>query len=135
MKNINVVFDVNIWISIFIKQKYEFIEMLIFDYNITLCRSNELTSELVSVLSRKKIKKYFELDIIEYIAYYEKYSLLFLTKPVFADCIDPNDNYLFDLANQSGAKYLVTGDKIVLQTKTIFPLEVISFSDFRTMFK
>jgi len=135
MEKINVVFDVNIWVSVFIKSDYRFIESLIFDNGITLCRSADLTKELVSVLSRNKFKKYFELEIIEYIAYYEKYTLSFLTKPIFTDCKDKKDNYLFDLAKQSKARYLVSGDKIVLETKVEFPSEIISFSNFKLIFQ
>ena len=135
MQNVNVVLDTNIWISIFLNGNYDFIELLIFDYNVTLCRSNELTKELSSVLKRDKIKKYLGLDITKYIAFYEKYTLLVLAEPIFTDCKDAKDNYLFDLARQSEAKYLVSGDKIVLKTEVNFPLEIISFNNFRKIYK
>jgi predicted nucleic acid-binding protein len=38
---------------------------------------------------------------------------------LFKDCSDPKDNFLFDLAIQGKADYLVSGDKRVLET----PLE------------
>jgi len=38
------------------------------------------------------------------------------TKPLFHDCPDPKDNFLFDLAIQGKANYLVSGDKKVLET-------------------
>ena len=50
------------------------------------------------------------------IAFYINLTKFCETKPLFKDCPDPKDNFLFDLAIQGKANYLVSGDKKVLKT-------------------
>jgi len=56
-------------------------------------------------------------DIDKTIAFYTNLTEFCKTKPLFKDCPDSKDNFLFDLAIQGKANYLVSGDKKVLETK------------------
>ena len=125
------VLDVNIWISLFLKNEYKNLTKWITIEDIVLYCSDIMTTELISVIHRPHIVKFLKLPTYEYIKFYNQATTLFKTTPVFTDCSDPDDNYLFDLAEQSGADYLVTGDKKVLATETKFPLKVITLSKFK----
>jgi len=52
------VFDVNIWVSYFLKGKFTELVDMIANYNVEFFRAKELTEELLSVISRDKFKKY-----------------------------------------------------------------------------
>ncbi len=84
---------------------------------IVFLHSKPSVDELKEVLSRKKFKKY-NFDVEDLIRFYTNISEFCKTKPLFKDCSDPKDNFLFDLALQGEANYLVSGDKKVLETPT-----------------
>lgn len=115
MKN-KTVFDVNIWISYFIKAKTEDIVEMMKNYYVFFYRSPELLDELKDVINRPKFSKYFPFGTQEYVDFFESVAEFYETMPLFADCSDPKDNYLFDLAYQTNSNYLVSGDKKVLET-------------------
>ena len=127
------VFDTNIWISYFLKGKFQELIDFVFENDVEFCRSKELTAELKEVLGRKKFQKYLELPVEKYISFYEKLSVLVAVKKQFSGCRDPKDNYLFDLAIQSVADYLVSGDKDVRETKIETPLQVVTLTKFKEL--
>ena len=108
------VFDTNIWVSYMITAKYDKLESMLTD-NVHFLRSAPSLAELHEVLSRKKFQKY-KVDVDKTIAFYINLTEFCETKPMFKDCPDPKDNFLFDLAIQGKANYLVSGDKKVLET-------------------
>ena len=108
------VFDTNIWISYMITDKYDELESMLTD-NVHFLRSAPSLDELREVLSRKKFQKY-KIDVDKTIIFYINLTEFCETKPLFKDCSDPKDNFLFDLAIQGKANYLVSGDKKVLET-------------------
>jgi putative PIN family toxin of toxin-antitoxin system len=131
MKN-KTVFDANIWISYFINGKTtEIVEMIMND-DVVLHRSAELTDELTEVMRRPKLEKYFPDGIIRYIEFYEAITGYYVVRKIFNACLDPKDNYLFDLAYQSEARFLVSGDKVVLATPVKPSLSVLKLADFKT---
>jgi putative PIN family toxin of toxin-antitoxin system len=114
MKN-RTVFDTNIWISYIIKAKYDELAVFVEEKGVLFLRSAPSLSELQDVLSRKKFQKY-KIDFDRTIAFYNNLTEFCETQVLFKDCLDPKDNFLFDLAIQGNAKYLVSGDKDVLET-------------------
>jgi putative PIN family toxin of toxin-antitoxin system len=108
------VFDTNIWISYMITAKYDELETMLTN-NVNFLRSTPSLAELQEVISRKKFQKY-KVDIDKTIAFYINLTEFCETKPLFKDSPDPKDNFLFDLAIQGKANYLVSGDKKVLET-------------------
>jgi putative PIN family toxin of toxin-antitoxin system len=131
MKN-ETVFDVNIWLSYFIAGKTVKIIEMIKNNDVSFYRSKELMSELKDVINRPKFARYFPNGTKVYILFVERFSKLFLTQAIFNLCLDPKDNYLFDLAYQSNCDYLVSGDKKVLSTPVNISLKVLSLSAFKT---
>ena len=109
------VFDTNIWVSYMITAKYDELESMLTN-DVNFLRSVPSLAELQEVLSRKKFQKY-NVDIDKTIAFYINLTEFCETKPLFKDCSDPKDNFLFDLALQGKADFLVSGDKKVLETK------------------
>ena len=127
------VFDTNIWISYFIKGRFTELVDLMANFDVEFFRAMELSNELLSVISRDKFKKYLTLPLDKYISFYEKISTLIAIKKDFSGCRDPKDNFLFDLAFQSNAKYLVSCDRDVMETEIDKPLNVVSLTKFKEM--
>ena len=110
------VFDTNIWISYFLYEKFNELIRLRRECNVLFLRSALSLSELKEVITRKKFQsKNFNVEKL--IDFYNGITEFCETKPLFKDCPDPKDNFLFDLAIQGKANYLVSGDKKVLETQ------------------
>ena len=115
MKN-RTVFDTNIWISYFLNEKFSELIKLRRENSVLFLRSTPSLSELKEVITRKKFKsKNFNIEKL--IDFYNGITEFCETKPLFNSCPDPKDNFLFDLAIQGKANYLVSGDKRVLETR------------------
>lgn len=116
MQEIRVVFDVNIFVSYIISDCMNEIFDMVFKHNVCLFCNTEMQVELEDVLKRSKFKKYLSQPIAYYIDFFNKVTIFCQTISIFQDCADSKDNYLFDLAYQVNAHYLVSGDKKVLAT-------------------
>ena len=126
------VFDVNIWLSYFLTGKSEKIIDMIENNDVFFYRSTELMLELEEVINRPKFAKYFPNGTEEYILFVEQVSEFIPTQPIFDQCSDPKDNFLFDLAYQSHSDFLVSGDKKVLAVPVKQSLKLLSLSAFKT---
>ena len=133
-KNKFVVLDVNVWITVFLNKQFSLVEKAVDDGLITILSSDDFFIELVRVLNYKKFKKKWLFPIEEYVNFCKNNTFHFPTIPVFTDCRDPKDNYLFDLAIQAQADYLVSGDGDVLCVKIEPPPQIILFAQFREIF-
>jgi len=130
-KNKRAVLDVNVWISIFRSDGFRVVRSFI-ARNTTLLRSQELANELEEVIRYKKFK--WRKPPEYYLRFFYSFTVFVPTVLVFTDCRDPKDNYLFDLAIQSQADYLVSGDDDVLVTSIPPPTKVISYTQFKELF-
>lgn len=84
---------------------------------VVFLRSKPSVSELKRVLSYEKFKKY-GFDINRTLSFYISITEYIATQELFKECRDKKDNFLFDLAIQGKAKYLVSRDTVVLTTPT-----------------
>ena len=125
------VFDTNIWISYFLQARFTDIVEMIENNSVEFFRDSYSKQELKEVLSRSKFKKYLTLPISEYISFYDDVCTYIKTSKKFNLCSDSKDNFLFDLAIQSKSKYLVSGDKHVLETIISKPPYIVNLSDFK----
>jgi uncharacterized protein len=125
-----VIFDTNIWVSFFIKNQFDRLLQIEDNDHLTLLSSPTLVAELTDVLSRNKFHKYLNLSLREYIAFHENLTEMFVTTPIFDKSPDVKDNYLFDLAIQSGCNLLVTGDKKLLLVNPLEGVQIISLATF-----
>ena len=125
------VFDTNIWISYFIKSKFDELAVFVEKQGVRFLRSAPSIAELQKVLLRKKFHKY-NIHFDKTIAFYKNLTEFCETQALFNDCPDSKDNFLFDLALQGNAKYLVSGDKKVLETPvTSETLQITSLPAFK----
>ena len=111
------VLDTNIWIDFIVSNRMRELSELIYNNGVVYLRSKPSIEELSGVLDYDKFKKYspnkkYTLQLYTAITEYVE------TQAVFKDCTDEKDNFLFDMAIQGNAKYIVSRDKKVLATPT-----------------
>jgi putative PIN family toxin of toxin-antitoxin system len=133
MRGKRAVFDVNVFVSYIIKDRMSEIFDMVFDSNIQLYSNDEMRDELKEVLGRPKFVKYLSAPLEYYIDFFDKVTVAHHTTPVFEECADPKDNYLFDLAYQTESEYLVSGDKKVLATPVKKTLQLLTLTAFKKM--
>ena len=109
------IFDTNIWVSYFLAKKFDELIKLRRENNVLFLRSIPSVAELKEVVGRKKFDKN-NFNVEKLLSFYTGISEFHETTPDFKDCSDPKDNFLFDLAIQGNADFLVSGDKKVLET-------------------
>lgn len=129
-----IILDTNIWISYIIGGRLDEISRLILDNNLTVFVCQELEDELEEVLKRDKFSKLIHFEPRVYLQFIKKLTHSIPILKEFDECTDKKDNYLFDLAAQSGSEYFVTGDKLLLKYK-IDNLQILSFQQFRDAYR
>lgn len=131
MKSKRVILDTNLWISFLISKKFNAIDSLIYSSKIVLIFSEESLEEFVTVARRPKISKYFpESAIDELLSLFHKYGKLIKVESNITQCRDLKDNFLSNLAIDSNADYLVTGDSDFLSLNRINNTKIITWNDF-----
>jgi uncharacterized protein len=136
MKSKKVILDTNLWISFLISKKFDAIDSLIDTGIIKLIFSEELIEEFLTVAKRGKFAKYFtDKDIDEVLRLFDRYGLLVRVESNIARCRDSKDNFLLNLAIDSKADYLLTGDADLLMLGKIKKTRITTFNDFFTDLK
>jgi uncharacterized protein len=131
MKSKKVILDTNLWISFLISKKYNAIDSLINNADIVLIFSEESLEEFVTVVRRPKISKYIpESAIDEILSLFHKYGKLIKVVSGNSSCRDQKDNFLLNLAIDSNADYLVTGDADLLTLKRTKDTRIITWNNF-----
>jgi uncharacterized protein len=131
MKSKRVILDTNLWISFLISKKFNAIDSLINKGDILLIFSEESLEEFVTVARRPKISKYISESAIDEILYlFHKYGKLIKVLSNVGDCRDQKDNFLLNLAIDSNADFLITGDSDLLTLKRIKNTIIITWNDF-----
>jgi uncharacterized protein len=131
MKSKRVILDTNLWISFLISKKFNAIDSLINKGDILLIFSEESLEEFVTVARRPKISKYIsESAIDEILSLFHKYGKLIKVVSSIADCRDQKDNFLLNLAIDSNADFLITGDSHLLILKRVRNTIIITWNDF-----
>jgi putative PIN family toxin of toxin-antitoxin system len=131
MKNEKVILDTNLWISFLISKKFNQIDSLIRAKKITLIFSSELLEEFIEVAFRPKFTKYFSKeDIEEILETFDQFGELIEVKSDIEVSRDEKDNFLLNLAVDSSADYLITGDTDLLILEKIASTRIMIFNDF-----
>lgn len=129
------ILDCNIWVSLTINRRLDFIvHMAESDIRIASCEA--LRSEITDVLARPKLRKFVPPESVSKVAKLhdlttKTYKLTDIPKVVS----DNKDNYLFALCAKSKADYLVSGDKIVLQTGIYGKTKLITLTELERMIR
>jgi len=131
MSSKRTIFDTNLWISFLISKKYNQIDDLINSRKILLIFSSELLEEFITVARRPKFEKYFsKTDIDEILRLLEFHGKLVEINSKTSVCRDSKDNFLLNLALDSQADYLLTGDEDLLVLKNIKRTRICTWGDF-----
>jgi putative PIN family toxin of toxin-antitoxin system len=129
------VLDTNGWITYFINREEDELTHYVEMKKLALLRSDQSTEELIRVLGYKKLQKYLPYNTDYYTKIYFALTLHHQTVPRFTLCADPNDNFIFDLAIQGKAKYIVSGDAKVRNTPVPTSIQVLSLTAFKKMMR
>ncbi|WP_114749893.1 putative toxin-antitoxin system toxin component, PIN family [Pleomorphovibrio marinus] len=132
-KGKKIILDTNIWVSYIVGRKLDAIAKLIFDHNLIVFSCTELEEELGDVLARDKFKNLLYSEPGHYLDFVQNLTTSITISGNYQGCPDAKDNFLFDLAIQSQAELVVTGDKLLLDFE-VQNIKVISFKDFRELF-
>jgi uncharacterized protein len=130
---LKVVIDTNDFISALIgKSHRKKLEMVFNHSSIEIYADENLINEIKEVAYRDKFRKYVSTEDVDIFIEIIKYRLHFIksTSKIF-DSTDPDDNYLLELAVDSGAEYLITGDKKhLLSLNPYMKIQIIRLSQF-----
>lgn len=130
-KKLKVILDTNIWISYLISKTFSKLDKHITKGNIRLIFSEESLTELLDVISRPKFKTHFtHSDIVELFDLMDQYGTLVNVKSKVYVCRDRKDDFWLELAKDSNADYIVTGDEDLLVIENFGKTKITTFKDF-----
>ena len=130
MRSKKVILDTNLWVSFLISKDFNFLDNYVEKGKVKLIFSEELFNEFISVVERPKLKKYFtESDTKHLIQIINKYAILQHISTDTEQCRDKKDNFLLNLAIDSEADYLVTGDKDLLIIKKVRKTKILTITE------
>lgn len=136
MKSKKVILDTNVWISHLISNRFIFLDELIENGRITLIFSEELIEEFIEVAARPKFKDFFtEKDIEKLIENFDFYGKMVKVTSHVEKCRDEKDNFLLNLAIDSNADYLVTGDNDLLVLGMIEKTKILKVKEMADIFR
>jgi putative PIN family toxin of toxin-antitoxin system len=135
-----IVIDTNVLVSAALRNGYssKILWEIILDKGIKLCLSKEILSEYKRVSEYKRIrKKYPDFkdkmnDLIEAI---EEISTLYSPSRSFAIIKDISDNKFLDLAYESKAHYLITGNRNDFSITQFEQTKILSPKEFCELFE
>ena len=132
MRNKKVIFDTNLWISFLITHDYSFFDKYIEKGKVKLVFSEELIQEFLTIATRPKFQKFFtDDDIQNIIQTFDFYGILIKVTSDVKICRDFKDNFLLNLAIDSNADYLVTGDEDLLEIKNIQETKILTIRELK----
>jgi hypothetical protein len=130
MKSKKVILDTNLWISFLITKNYSFIDKFVDNQKVTLIFSKELIQEFLTVATRPKFQKYFtDQDIQKLLRSFDNFATIIETTSNIEICRDFKDNFLLNLAIDSKADFLVTGDNDLLELKKIEETKILTIRE------
>ena len=131
---IRVVIDTNLWISFLIGKTLRGLQDHIIRQDVVLIFSDELFDEIIEVVHRPKLRKYFSSDDIqELMALFEMKAAFIEIEEHVSDCRDAKDNFLLDLCISGNAEYLVTGDDDLISLNPFRDTKIIHYRDFEAI--
>ena len=129
--NVKVVLDTNLWISFLITNDFSRWDQIIFEKHCTLIFSKELVEEFLDIAKRPKFRRFFARPDIENMldTIYEYADFVKVTSNIKL-CRDPKDDFLLSLSVDGNVDFLLTGDKDLLELKSISTTRIITISEF-----
>jgi len=97
--------------------------------------SQDLFNEYTRTISKTKFKKYFDIEeISEALALLLEVGKIIKTKSKIFDCRDAKDNKLLELAVDSKANYIISGDDDLLSLNPYKKIKIITARQFMEKF-
>lgn len=131
------VFDTNSLISAILLQNSISAKALNHALNIgRIVISEPVLIEFEDVIFRKKLDKYFlnDAERLEAINKIEENSIIFFPKVEINACRDPKDNMILELAVESNASCIISGDKDLLVLSPFNNIPIVTAVDFLGLF-
>ncbi len=134
-KTDRIVFDTNIYISFILQNRLDKLVLLIEKHQLEVFICDELLRELKSTLNKPYISTKLSAkksDYLEVVALITEHVII---DKCYDKIIDPDDNYLIDLAYSTKSYYLVSEDKVLLNHKQVNKIKIISMLAFKKLLK
>ena len=130
-KQLKIILDTNLWIQFLISKSYSSLDEYLVSKKVRLLFSEELLQELLDVVSRPKLKKYFNNNhVSQLMRLINVYGEFVNVKSQIEQCRDPKDDFLLSLSVDGKADYFITGDKDLLEMKKIQKTKICTYSYF-----
>ncbi len=131
MRRRKVILDTNLWIGFLISKRLNSIDYILIDGRVRLIFSKELIEEFLAVVKRPKFRKYFSDEkIFDLLRLFDMYGVLIEVTTEIMECRDLKDNFLLNLAVDSKAHFLITGDSDLLMIKKIGKTKIVTWTEF-----
>ena len=128
---IRVIVDTNIWISSLIGRQLLHLRELLSYPQIELVVTERLIQEIIVVAQRPKFARYFRVEDVDLLRSWMEQNMVNVPLgDIPSRCRDPKDDYLLELAVQSKAIYLVSGDSDLLEMGTIGDCRIMTVKQF-----
>lgn len=128
---IRVIVDTNLWISSLIGRQLSSLREILSYPSIELVVTERLMQEVLLVARRPKFAKYFSDEDVNLLQQWMEQNMVNVPLgDIPARCRDPKDDYLLELAVQSKAIYLVSGDSDLLDIGSIGDCRIMTVKQF-----
>jgi putative PIN family toxin of toxin-antitoxin system len=126
-KKIKAIIDTNLFISFLIGKKLKSLKQRLNDASVELIFAEQNILEIKIVTSRKKFRKYFDQNQVDDLIHFiQTTGRVYQINEVPKVCRDPKDDFLLELAKISNADFLVTGDKDLIDMRSIGETAIIT---------
>lgn len=129
---IRIIVDTNLWISFLIGRHLHVLLDVLDNPLFELITTERLRQEILSVARRPKFQQYFGEQQIQNLEHWFTYKATEIEiGEVTVHCRDPKDDYLLQLAIDSKAIYLVSGDNDLLSIGEIQGCRIMTIEQFQ----
>jgi putative PIN family toxin of toxin-antitoxin system len=127
---LKIICDTNIIVSSLIQRGYPYhiVYGLVIEGAVDLCLSEKLLREYVEVLKRDKFAAYpgFIEKAESVLAFIKTHARMFTPKTAVDILIDKDDNMLLELAEESAADFLITGNTVHFTVPSFKNTQIVS---------
>ena len=119
------VVDTNVFVSSFFGGYPKQVIDLWKDGAVTLCLSNSIVDEYVAVLKRLGLGGEKELDELLFLFQSGRNCIFTLKTPSLKICSDPDDDKFLEAAVALGAKFIISGDRDLLEVRKYAGISIL----------
>ena len=129
---LKIIIDTNLWISFLIGKKLQDLRKLCADEELLIISCDKIVEEFIDVSSREGLQKYIrQEEVSDTLELIKRFSVNVDIENVDVPGLqDPKDSFLFALARETNANFILTGDKHLLKLQQYNNTVVISYSEF-----